>query len=331
MRFSTSTNIFGLCITSGRCKLTRLLRLSFSALIICTAFAQAGTCQVIDELTAESKSALKDVTFTPQEVLLVHDKAAKGDAKSQYVLGWMYFTGNSVSKDNERALQWMTKAANQDFRFAQTQTGLMYLVAKDVPNNYILAKEWLLKGAAQNQADAWNGLGIIYSQGLGVEVNAGEAIGYFRKAADVGFEKAQYNLGFLYATGKLVPKDLEEAVKWFRLAAQQDHVRATYSLGVMYRDGQGVPQDNAESFRLFQKGAEKHRFPPAQHNLGAMYYEGKGVPKDLVLAYMWVSLAVDAGFEPSKKLLATLTEKMTQEQIAAAKQRAQDWTKAHES
>ena len=145
MRSSTCTTIFGLCVTSGRCKLTRLLRLSFSALFICTAFARAGTCQVIDELTADSRSALKDLTFTPQEVLLVQDKAAKGDAKSQYVLGWVYFTGNSVTKDNERALQWMTKAANQDFLFAQTQTGLMYLAAKDVPNNYLLAREWLLK------------------------------------------------------------------------------------------------------------------------------------------------------------------------------------------
>jgi len=331
MRFSTSTSIFGLRVTAVRCKLTRILRLSFSALFICTAFAQVGTCQVIDELTAEGRSALKDLTFTPQEVLLVQDKAAKGDAKSQYVLGWMYFTGNSVTKDNERALQWMTKAANQDLRFAQTQTGLMYLASKDVPNNYSLAREWLLKGAEKNQADEWNALGVIYSQGLGVEVSGDEAIRCFKKAADLGFDKAEYNLGFQYATGKLVPNDFKEAAKWFQLAAKQDHIRATYSLGVMYRDGQGVPQDAAEALRLFQVVAEKHRFPPAQHNLGAMYYGGKSVPKDLVLAYMWVSLAADAGFEPSKGLLGTVSEKMTPEQIAEAKEKAQVWTKAHDN
>jgi hypothetical protein len=45
---------------------------------------------------------------------------------------------------------------------------------------------------------------------------------------------------------------------------------------------------------------------------------------------MWVSLAAEAGFEPSKKLLATVDEKMTPEQIADARERAQVWTKAHE-
>jgi TPR repeat protein len=95
----------------------------------------------------------------------------------------------------------------------------------------------------------------------------------------------------------------------------------------MYRDGQGVKQDSAEAFRLFQKGSEKFGFPPAQHNLGAMYYQGKGVPKDLVLAYMWISLAADTGFEPSKKLMATVAEKMTPEQIAGAKRQAKTGSK----
>jgi hypothetical protein len=46
---------------------------------------------------------------------------------------------------------------------------------------------------------------------------------------------------------------------------------------------------------------------------------------------MWISLAADAGFEPSKKLLPTLTEKMTREQVGQAKEKAQDWTKKHGS
>ena len=140
---------------------------------------------------------------------------------------------------------------------------------------------------------------------------------------------AQYNLGYQYYTGKLVQQDYKEAAKLFQQAAQQDHVRAAYSLGVMYRDGQGVPQDSAEAARLFQKVADNHHFSAAEHNLGAMYYAGKGIPQDLVLAYMWLSLAADTGFEPSKKLLPTVIEKMTPEQIAEGKQKAQDWSKAH--
>jgi hypothetical protein len=46
---------------------------------------------------------------------------------------------------------------------------------------------------------------------------------------------------------------------------------------------------------------------------------------------MWVSLAADAGFEPSKELLPTVAEKMTPGQIAEAKRKAQSWSKAHGS
>jgi len=46
---------------------------------------------------------------------------------------------------------------------------------------------------------------------------------------------------------------------------------------------------------------------------------------------MWISLAADEGFEPSKKLLATISAKMTPEQIAEAKAKAKVWTKAQEN
>ncbi len=307
----------------------RFSRVCLWSLFFCIAFPRIGFSQVIDELTETGKSVIKSLNITPGMVPLIQEKAAKGDAKSQYVLAWLYFTGQPVEKNNQLAVQWMTKAANQDFKFAQTQLGLMYLVAKDIPENYSLAREWLVKGATHGDNDAFNALGIIYVEGLGVKANGEEAVKYFRKAADGGFAMAQYNLGYQYYTGKLVTQDYKEAAQLFQQAAKQDHVRAAYSLGVMYRDGQGVPPDRAEAFRLFQELAEKHRFPAAEHNLGAMYYTGKGVSQDFVSAYMWLSLAADAGFEPSKKLLPTVAEKMTPEQIAGGKQKAQDWTKAH--
>ena len=294
------------------------------------ALIQTGFCQVLDELTETGRQIARNANITPEMVPLIQEKAGKGDAKSQYVLGWMYFVGKPVEKNNQQAVQWMTKAANQDFKFAQTQLGLMYLVSNDIPDNYILARGWLVKGAEHGENDALNALGVIYSEGLGVKANGEEATKYFRKAADGGFAMAQFNLGYQYYTGKLVQQDYKEAAKFFKQAAQQDHVRAAYNLGVMYRDGQGVTQDSAEAMHLFQEVAEKHHLPVAEHNLGAIYYTGRGnIPQNLVLAYMWLSLAADAGYEHSQKLLPTVAQKMAPEQIAEAKQKAQEWTKAH--
>ena len=191
------------------------------------AFAPGGSCPVIDDLTSQGKSILKDLNLTPQMVSLLEEKGEKGDAKVQWVLGWIYFVGEPVAKNDERAVQWMTKAANQNVPYAQTQLGLMYLLTKDMEGHYTLAREWLLKGAERNENDALNALGVIYSQGLGVEVNGIEAVKYFHEAAEAGFDKAQYNLAFLYYEGKVVPRALKEAPKWFQLAAQQGHARRT--------------------------------------------------------------------------------------------------------
>ena len=268
MNYSTSRSIIRLCATLRRVRLARVFRLSLSILFISTFFAHIGACQVIDDLTAQGKSVLKDLNLTSQEVALVEEKADKGNANTQYVLGWMYFIGQSVGKDNEKAVQWMTKAANQNVPHAQTQLGLMYLFTKDIEGHYTLAREWLLKGAARNETDALNALGGIYSQGLGVDVNTDKAIKYFRTAADAGFDKAQYNLGYLSYTGKLVPQDYKEAARWFQLAAQQDHVRATYSLGVMYRDGQGVPKILRKRFGYFKRARRNIGFLPPNTILG---------------------------------------------------------------
>jgi TPR repeat protein len=309
----------------------RLFSAVSCALVILLSLPQASRCQVLDDLTAQGKSVLQGLDLTPDMVSAIQQRAESGDAKAQYVLGWMYFVGSSVDKNHEEALRWMTRAAAQDVRYAKTQTGLMFLASSDVQNNYALAREWLLKGAEQNDVDAWNGLGVIYSQGLGVEVRADEAVRFFQKAVDKGFDKAQYNLGYLYATRKVLPRDLKESARLFQLAADQDHVRATYSLGVMYRDGEGVPQDLSKAVELFQKAAEKYRFAPAQHNLGAMYYTGKGLPRDLISAYMWVNLAAGTGFEPSKKLLQTISEKMSAQEVDAAKAKTEAWVKTHGS
>jgi len=45
------------------------------------------------------------VNITPEMVPIIQEKASKGDAKSQYVLAWLYFTGQSIEKNNVLAVQ----------------------------------------------------------------------------------------------------------------------------------------------------------------------------------------------------------------------------------
>jgi len=63
----------------------------------------------------------------------------------------------------------------------------------------------------------------------------------------------------------------------------------------------------------------------SQYWLGIMYFEGKGVPKDLVRAYMWLSLAADAGNRGARIGRDGIADDMSAAEIAEAERLAASW------
>ena len=61
-----------------------------------------------------------------------------------------------------------------------------------------------------------------------------------------------------------------------------------------------------------------------------MYANGDGVPQDLVAAYLWLTLAAAQATEPARASLlqgrAVVAQQLTPGQLAAAEQRAEDWS-----
>ena len=68
--------------------------------------------------------------------------ALKGDASGQINLGLMYVKGQGVRQDYQKALEWLTKAANQGNASAQYNVGVMYKNGEGVRQDYRKAKEW---------------------------------------------------------------------------------------------------------------------------------------------------------------------------------------------
>jgi TPR repeat protein len=81
------------------------------------------------------------------------------------------------------------------------------------------AVKWFRRAAEQQYASAQNQLGMMYEKGRGVPQDFVKAADWYRKAAERGYGGAQNNLAIAYALGQGVPKDLIEAYKWFALAA----------------------------------------------------------------------------------------------------------------
>jgi TPR repeat protein len=106
-----------------------------------------------------------------------------GLPEEQYVLGNLYYKGDSVPQDYTEAAKWYRKAADQGHTNSQ----------------YMLAS--------------------MHDRGDGMSPDYIEAVAWYRKAAENGHIPAQLELGRKYASGQGVPQNYAEAYVWFSLAA----------------------------------------------------------------------------------------------------------------
>ena len=83
--------------------------------------------------------------------------AIEGNPSAQFNLSIAYWNGDGVTRDLEKAAQWLLKAAEAGFAAAQYNIGCYWLGAKDAEN----AVEWFMKAAKQNFGPAQFNLGTI--------------------------------------------------------------------------------------------------------------------------------------------------------------------------
>lgn len=110
-----------------------------------------------------------------------------GDSEAQYLVGAMYYYGNGVRKNINKAVKWYKLSAEQSHPKSQYS------------------------------------LGNKYRKGQGVRKDLSKAISLYKLSANQGYRKAQFNLGFSYFLGNGVKKDINKAKKLISLSADQDY------------------------------------------------------------------------------------------------------------
>ena len=68
--------------------------------------------------------------------------AVKGDAKAQASLGFLYYAGKGVGRDDRKALVWFSRAAEAGQPTAQFFLGLQYFYGRGVPRDLAQAYSW---------------------------------------------------------------------------------------------------------------------------------------------------------------------------------------------
>ena len=239
------------------------------------------------------------------------EAAQRGDSDAQYNLGCLYLRGEGGPKDRGKANEWLQRAADQNDLDAATWLLFSSPVTDDRRKEFFSRR--------MNPTDQFR-LTFVARLSDGKE--------HRRPCSTDEKDGApiEFDLGLKYETGTAgFPQDDRQAAAWYRRASERGFPDAQTKLAYLYAAGRGVERSQIEAARLFHRAAEQGN-AVAQVNLGAIYASGAyGHAKDLILAYVLVSHAADAGHKLALDNLPNAKVLLSPDQLLEGQRLADKW------
>ncbi|PLY08021.1 MAG: hypothetical protein C0625_03485 [Arcobacter sp.] len=185
----------------------------------------------------------------------------------------------SVSKDEEKALEYMMIPEIQDTTTAISDLAYYYLSYKDYKNAIKYLKKLSIRGYTHESMILAN----IYEKGLSGNINYKKALGYYFKAAEFKDANALYKIGMYYVEGKSVKVDYKKALDFFFKASAYNK-SAVFMIALMHEHGKGIEKNLDEAIYYYLKVANEH--PVAAFNLANIYHYNQN-KRDFINAKFW--------------------------------------------
>lgn len=186
--------------------------------------------------------------------------------------------------------------------------------------NDALGIDYFRRSAELGYGPAQIALAYYYETGTSLASDPAQAVDLYRKAAQQGDPLAGWLVGRHYFLGNGVPRDPDAAQKWLKLSAGQNNAFGAYYLGRLMAD-----RDYAKAPALYKIAADQG-LPQAQYFYAKTLKDGRGIPQDRFTAYVWYTIAADAGYAAAGADLGELDSGgyLTLDQITQAKAKARD-------
>ena len=183
-----------------------------------------------------------------KEALEIYLKASQnGSYLATYNVACMYYFGDGVEKDLNKALDYYILAGSQGDKEAMSHAGMVALeLGKDS-----VAREQLEKSAKLNS------LAGLYNYGMFLIKNKEEGLDYIFKACELGNGIAMNTIGEFYENGINLEKDLNKAFTFYKKSADLRVNQGEANLARCYKEGIGVSKD----LELAEKYLELSRIP----------------------------------------------------------------------
>ena len=127
-----------------------------------------------------------------QAIKLFQQAAKSGNKLASFMLGYAYYRGFTVARDNYTAFELMKIAADEGAEFDEAQYVLaeMYANGYGTVQNYVNAVNYYTKAVDQGNTDAYMNLAKIYAEGRVAQLNPIKAHTLYNIAASEGNTKA---------------------------------------------------------------------------------------------------------------------------------------------
>jgi TPR repeat protein len=163
--------------------------------------------------------------------LLLLPFAHRGDAEAQYILGRMSDEGGGgIALDAREAARWYRLSAAKDFPKALYALAKASAVGRGMEQAPEKALEYLTRAADVNYTPAILDMASLYDDGRGVEPDRARAFEWYMRAAELGNTQARFVLGERLYKGDGVDEDRDEGRRWYELAAGRGHPGALFRL-----------------------------------------------------------------------------------------------------
>lgn len=158
-----------------------------------------------------------------------NESAKLGNDNAATNLAFIYLTKNANDTEmNKKAIELFRQAAKSGNKLAEFMLGYAYyngfVVERDNYAAFGLIKDAADEGALFDEAQYI--LGEMYANGYGTVQNYVNAVSYYTKAVDQGNTQAYMELAKIYAAGKFAQRNFIKAHALFNIAASEGNIDA---------------------------------------------------------------------------------------------------------
>ena len=220
----------------------------------------------------------EDEGLINQAISIYNQGHEEGNLKCTQRLGIMYYNGEGVEKDLEKAMEYMEIAAGKKEPHAMYVLAVAYyrlnkfgdktsdiakallkeayelgspyaadylacIMLNELKEGKNINKNELviyIKFGVENELkESIFKYGYIYEKGIGIEQDYEKAYYYYTLAAETKYVKAMIKLGDWYKTGIFLNRNIDMAIKWYERASKEDDIESIEKLIEIYENGIG--------------------------------------------------------------------------------------------